>query len=261
KPLRMKEEKQGIVGTPICPSVGLEVPMNWLSAPKVKSRNADLPECGIGRPCPSMPSPATISRNADLPECGIGSIVSFGGSGLPRIVGTPICPSVGLEVYRRNSDHADHARSERRFARVWDWKSCARSDKAKRLLMSERRFARVWDWKRQKERHAKAAPLSRNADLPECGIGRKKSGSPGSPGRRRNADLPECGIGSYRRYGGRLYLHRRDADLPECGIGTRKMTSQYSNPIQGRNADLPECGIGTIIWSSSVMSETKVGTP
>src|SRR5581483_4571903 len=63
-----------------------------------------------------------------------------------RGVGTPICPSVGLELNRS--------------AFLW-W----------RRATSERRFARVWDWNKGIAGTRHWASRRRNADLPECGIG------------------------------------------------------------------------------------------
>src|SRR5581483_3423631 len=91
-----------IVGTPICPSVGLEHFRKHLVTNSDQRRNADLPECGIGTTrtscfrtritwvgtpiCPSVGLERIWTqfsvdlyarRNADLPECGSGTGTAF----------------------------------------------------------------------------------------------------------------------------------------------------------------------------------------
>ena len=67
------------------------------------------------------------------------------GWGFPTPVGTPICPSVGLEHYSLLRKERAYYWSERRFARVWDWNLQSKETKTVEIK-SERRFARVWDW-------------------------------------------------------------------------------------------------------------------
>src|SRR5581483_4571904 len=125
-PLRRPEIPRLGVGTPICPSVGLELLALRLLVRLAWCRNADLPECGIGTATQqphSMRSGASERRfarvwdwnsivarscgggvqrrNADLPECGIGTRGSRVRAIGQADVGTPICPSVGLEHRRQ----------------------------------------------------------------------------------------------------------------------------------------------------------------
>src|SRR5581483_2754048 len=120
-PLRRPEIPRLGVGTPICPSVGLELLALRLLVRLAWCRNADLPECGIGTATQqphSMRSGASERRFARVWDWNIACLT---GTRTLMHVGTPICPSVGLELERSAFLWWRGATSERRFARVWDW--------------------------------------------------------------------------------------------------------------------------------------------
>src|SRR5581483_4056113 len=90
------------VGTPICPSVGLEQLLDEPVLLWILVGTPICPSVGLERQDTGVPPTLPVCRNADLPECGIGTAALSQPSARPETVGTPICPSVGLELIEQN---------------------------------------------------------------------------------------------------------------------------------------------------------------